>query len=177
MVRFGCLVGRFSLVAALGAVGLAGCAGSDFTDKTAEVAVGGDQRTFEVESCGLDDQTIVLVARADDGAVLQAVVGLEEDGATGILASTGVTVDLDPGRVDTRVAAFGPEAWERRGSGGAVPGEITSARLRGSRIQLAGLAVPVDASDRPIDRAEPVELSVDARCDAEDQGDGGGEGE
>lgn len=161
---------RSTAAVALGAlvlvVGPTGCAqGEEFADRTAVVALGGDGRTYEVADCGLDGQTLFLVARADDGAVVQAVVGLEPDDETGIPASSGVTVDLDPSRTDTRFAAFGAEAWERRGTGGQVPGEITSARLRGSRIQLSGQAVPVDAQDRPIDRAEPVEVSVDARCD------------
>lgn len=156
---------RAALVVALATSVLVGCAQEEFVDKTAEVTLGGDQRTYEVESCGLDGQTIFLVARADDGAVLQAVVGLEDDDETGIPASTGVTVDLDPQRTDTRYAAFGPEAWERRGAQGAVPGSVGSARLRGSRIQVSAQAVPVDADDRPVDRAEPTDLTVDARCD------------
>lgn len=164
MLRPAVLLALVALVPASSA--LAGCArGEEFPDRSAVVELDGDRRTYDVADCGLDGQTIFLVARADDGAVVQAVLGLEDDDETGIPASTGVTVDLDPSRTDTRFAAFGTEAWERRGTGGPVPGEITSARLRGSRIQLSGRAVPVDAQDRPIDRAEPVEVSVDARCD------------
>lgn len=156
---------RAAVAVSLAASVLVGCAQEEFVDKTAEVALGGDRRTYEVESCGLDGQTVFLVARADDGAVLQAVVGLEDDDETGIPASVGVTVDLDPQRTDTRYAAFGAEAWERRGALGPVPGSVGSARLRGSRIQVSAQAVPVDRDDRPVDRAEPEELTVDARCD------------
>jgi hypothetical protein len=93
------------------------------------------------------------------------VMGLEEDDQTGIPASTGLTVDLDPTSTETRVAGFGAEAWERRGSSGPPPGTISSARLRGSRIQYSGTVVPVDAQDRPVPDGEPVAFSLDARCD------------
>ena len=100
---------------AIGAV-LTGCGGPEFPDKAAVVTLGGDRRSFVVDSCGLDRRTLFVVGRADDGAVVQAVVGLEADRETGVPASTGITVDLDPQREDTRVAAFGAEAWERRGA-------------------------------------------------------------
>ena len=126
---------------------------------------GGSSQTYEVESCGLDGQTVFVVARADDGAILQGVMGLEDDDKTGVSASTGVTVDLDPSSPDTRVAAFGAEAWERRGSTGSPPGSIASAKLRGSRIQFSGDVVPVDADDVPIPDGKAERFSVDARCD------------
>lgn len=150
------------------AVGLVGCARGEFEDRTAVVQVGGQRDTYAVTSCGLDRQTVFLVARADGGAVLQAVVGLEDDDAAGIPASTGVTIDADLTSEETRVAAFGAEAWARRGSTGPPPGTIGSARLRGSRIQVSGDAVPVDADDRPRPDGEPVAFSVDARCDEAD---------
>lgn len=74
---------------------VAGCAKDEFADRSAVVSIGGSRQTYEVESCGLDKQTVFVVARADDGAILQGVMGLEEDDETGIPASTGVTVDLD----------------------------------------------------------------------------------
>ncbi|MEZ5139208.1 MAG: hypothetical protein R2702_03545 [Acidimicrobiales bacterium] len=144
------------------------CGGQDFADRTAEVVVGGDRRTYDVVSCGLDEHTAFLVARADDGALLQAVVGLEDDDATGVTASTGLTIDLRPERTDTRLGAFGAEAWARRGSAGPPPGEVRSARLRGSRIQLTAAAVGLDEDDRPLPSAEPAAVSVDARCDERD---------
>jgi hypothetical protein len=101
--------------------------------------------------------------------VVQAVLGLEDDLETGVADSSGLTIDLDPDRDDTRVAAFGGEAWARRGATGAAPGAITSARLRGSRIQLSGEAVDVDAIDRPVGGADPVAVSVDARCDLQEE--------
>jgi hypothetical protein len=145
--------------------GASGCAKDDFADRSAVVTIGGSRQTYEVESCGLDKQTVFVVARADDGAILQGVMGLEKDDKTGVPASTGVTVDLDPSSEDTRVAAFGAEAWERRGSAGKAPGSISSAKLRGSRIQFSGDVVPVDANDVPVPDGTPDRFSVDARCD------------
>jgi len=145
--------------------GLAGCAKGEFEDRTAVVAIGGSSQTYQVESCGLDGETVFVVARADDGAVVQGVMGLEDDDKIGVPASTGITVDLDPSSEDTRVAAFGAESWERRGSTGEPPGSVTSARLRGSRIQFSGEVVPVDAEDVPVPNGTPQRFSLDARCD------------
>lgn len=170
-----------TMVAACSTVAV-GCGRGEFADRTAVVEVGGSRQTYQVDSCGLDGTTLYVVGRAADGAVLQAVVGLEDDLATGIPASTGVSVDADPQRTDTRIAAFGAEAWERRGATGPAPGSVSSARLRGSRIQLSAEAVAVDALDRPVTGAEPTLLRVDARCDerdeaeADDGGEGGGDG-
>jgi len=144
---------------------LAGCSRKDFEDRTAVISVGGSSQTYQVDSCGLEDQTVFVVARADDGAIVQAVMGLEDDDATGVPASTGLTIDLDPSSDDSRVAAFGAEAWERRGSVGAPPGSISSAKLRGSRIQFSGDVVPVDARDVPVPNGEAQRFSLDARCD------------
>ena len=150
-------------LALLGAT--AGCSKDEFEDRTAVITVGGSSQTYEVDACGLDGQTVFVVARADDGAIAQGVMGLEDDDETGVPASTGITVDLDPGSDDTRVAAFGEEAWERRGSTGEAPGTIASAKLRGSRIQFSGEVVPVDADDVPVPDAEASTFSLDARCD------------
>lgn len=160
-----------SAVLVLGASGpalLAGCGRGEFEDRTAVVRIGEASRTFEVATCGLDEQTLFLVARADDGAVVQAVVGLEDDLSTGVPAATGVSVDDDPTRTDTRLAAFGTEAWERRGEAGTPPGSIAAARLRGSRIQVDGALVAVDGQDRAVAGAEQVAFSLDARCDDQD---------
>jgi hypothetical protein len=151
-------------VAAAG--GLVGCGKDEFADRSAVVKLGGSTVTYDVEACGLDRQTVFVLAEAPDGALLQGVMGLEEDDKTGIPESTGVTVDLDPATEDSRVAAFGPEAWERRGSTGPPPGSIASARLRGSRIQFSGTVVSVDADDQPVGAAGGEQgFSVDARCD------------
>lgn len=138
-----------------------------FEDRTARVTLDGTTTTFEVDGCLLDGQTAYVVGRSDDGATLQAVVGVEDDLATGVPGSTGVSVI---GARDTpSVAAFGPEAWVRRGQEGDPPGTITSARIRGSRIQAAGEAPEVGAGDRPVgDRT--YALSFDARCDETDEG-------
>lgn len=144
--------------------GLAGCAKDEFDDRSAVVSIGGSSQTYEVESCGLDKQTVFVVGRADDGAIVQAVMGLDDD-ATGVPASTGITVDLDAASDETRVAGFGAEAWERRGSSGPPPGTIGSARLRGSRVQFSGDVVPVDADDVPVPNGAAAPFSFDARCD------------
>ena len=150
---------------------VAGCGRDEFDDRTARVALGGRTTTFELDSCGLDGTTAYVVGRSDDGTVLQAVVGVEgDDGTTGVPASTGLTVA--PRDTDAMVA-FGAEAWTRRGESGEPPGRITSARIRGSRIQAEGEAVPVDDDGRPLDRpatANPVDVSLDARCDDPDEG-------
>jgi len=160
---------KFVLVSSLlvGLVGLAGC-GGEFEDRTAVVEIGGSRQTYQVDSCGLDGETVFLVARAPDGSVVQGVLGLADDGATGVTPSTGLTIDLKPDTDDTRVAAVGQEAWERRGAAGPPPGAIAAARLRGSRLQFDGEVVDVDAFDRPVPGAEPQPFSVDARCDLEE---------
>jgi len=147
------------------AVALGSCGRGEFEDRTAVVRLGGSTETYTVTSCGLDGQTVYLVAASDSGSLLQAVVGLEEDDRTGIAASTGVSIDPDARRDDLRVAAFGDEAWERRGQTGTPPGRIGSARLRGSRIQFSGDVVAVDANDVAVADGDQTAFSVDARCD------------
>lgn len=156
-------------VVALGAAVLAGCSRDDFEDRTAVVTLGGGDQAFSVDACGRDGETVFVVARADDGAVAQVVLGLDADGA-GVPDSSGLTVDADPTGSDTRVAAFGTESWARRGGAGDPPGTVEAAALRGSRIQLSGEVVPVDGDDRPVAGAEPTRFSFDARCDEQDDG-------
>ncbi len=141
-------------------IGLAGCGKSEFKDRTARITVDGRGTQYTVDSCGLDGHTLFVVGRADDGGVLQAVVGLSKDRKKGVTASTGFSVTQGP----TAVEAFGQESWHRRGKSGPPPGEVTSARLRGSRIQVAGQARFVDADEVPTG-PEPVEVSIAARCD------------
>lgn len=157
------------LAAVVTLTSLAACAKDEFPDRSAVVDVGGSSQTYDVESCGLDGQTVFVVARASDGAIVQAVMGLDYDDKTGIAASTGITIDFDPTSSDTRVAAFGAESWERRGSVGPAPGTIASAKLRGSRIQFAGDVVPVDADDAPVPNGKARSFSIDARCDEVDE--------
>lgn len=147
---------------------LAGCGKEEFRDRSAQVTVDGRAATFELDSCGLDEQTLFVVGRTDGGRVLQAVVGLEADLETGVPASSGLTVGL--GVAGVEVGAFGTEAWERQGRTGAPPGRITSARLRGSRIQLAGDAVALDAEGAPAGSGEDLHpFSLDARCDEQEE--------
>ncbi len=136
-----------------------------FEDRTARVTVDGETTTFQVDGCGLDGTTVFVLGRTDDGDVLQAVVGVEADGATGVPASTGLTVT----EADVPVAAFGAESWARRSEEGPPPGDITSARVQGARIQAAGDAQPLDINEQPTS-ADPVPFSFDARCDQRDDG-------
>ena len=105
------LPARVALVLALVVGAASGCSREPaFEDRTARVALDGDTTTFQVDSCGRDGETVFVVGRTDDGAVLQAVVGVEDDGETGVPASTGLSVT----EVDLPVSAFGEEAWARR---------------------------------------------------------------
>ncbi len=143
---------------------LAGCSREPaFADRTARVTVDGDATTFQVDGCLLDGTTVFVVGRTDDGLVLQAVVGVEADGETGVPTSTGVTITEG----DQPVTAFGDEAWARRGETGDAPGEITSARVKGARIQASGEAQPVAIDGSPTS-AGPVPITFDARCDERD---------
>lgn len=147
-------------------VGLAGCGREPgFEDRTARVIIDGDTTTYEVDGCGLDGQTVFVLGRADDGRVLQAVVGVETDGQTGVTASTGMSVTdgKDP------VSAFGAEAWARRGRDGEAPGAISSARVRGARIQASGRAQRTEPGGHPT-AAGAVAFTLDARCDQRDGG-------
>lgn len=134
-----------------------------FADRTARVTVDGETTSYDIDGCGLDGTTVFVLGRTDEGEVLQAVVGVEPDGETGVPTSTGISVT--DGAVP--VTAFGDEAWDRRGETGEAPGQITEARVRGARIQASGQAQPADVTGRPTSGA-PVPLSLDARCDERD---------
>jgi len=135
-----------------------------FPDRTARLTVGDRTTTFAVDACGLEGQTFRLAARSESGTVLQAAVGVEDDGETGVVASTGITV-FGYDQVD--LAAFGEESWARRGKVGEAPGEIEAARIRGARVQASGRAAVVDADEVPTGEAL-LDVRLDARCDAED---------
>ena len=139
---------------------LAGCGRDDFPDRTARVSIGARTTTYDLDSCGLDGATAFAVGQSDGGAVLQAVLGLDAEKA-GVVESSGLTFSDD----GISLAAFGAESWSRRRAPGAAPGSITSARLRGSRIQISGDAVPVDETDLPTGSGGRVAFSFDARCD------------
>jgi hypothetical protein len=135
-----------------------------FADRTARVTIGDRTTTFTVDACGLEGQTFRLAGRAESGAVLQAAVGVESDGETGVPRSTGITVY---GFDQVDLAAFGDESWARRGKEGEAPGEVGTARIRGARVQAAGEAAVVDSDEVPTgDQLLP--FSLDARCDEQD---------
>jgi len=142
---------------------LTACSRGDFEDRTAQVTADGSSQTYQLTSCGLDGTTVFLVGQAPGGKVLQAVVGVEPDHETGVPGSTGLSF----GPPDGTRAAFGSESWQRRGEPGSPPGRITSARVRGSRIQATGTTDRVDAQGTPSPAADPQAFSLDARCDLE----------
>ena len=156
------------MLLALTAAGLtlsAGCGGSGFEDRTAEVTISDRTTTYDVESCGLDGDTAFVVARSSGGSVLQAVVGVADEEGTGVPEATGFTT-VDDG---VTLGAFGAEAWRRRGEDGPPPGSIEEADVTGSRIRLEAGAVPLEedgtlpSGDVP---AAEVSITIDSRCDA-----------
>lgn len=154
---------RRSLVpAALLLVALAACGREPaFPDRTARITIGDRTTTFTIDACGLEGQTFRLAGRTESGAVLQATVGVEGDGETGVPRSTGLTVY---GYDQVDLAAFGDESWARRGKDGDAPGGVETARIRGARVQASGEAAVVDADEVPTgDQLLP--FSLDARCD------------
>lgn len=140
-----------------------GCSRKEFPDRTATVEVDGRTSRFDLASCGLDDTTVFVAGSSEDGDVLQAVVGVEEDDLeTGLPAFTGVTVSDGP---DER-GAFGAGAWAARERPGDAPGSILGARIRGARIQVTGRLVALDEAGNPTgDDGSGVPFSLDARCD------------
>lgn len=154
---------RIPVLGLTAATAVVGCSGDEFEDRTARLELHDRTVSYRLDSCGLDGETVFLVGRTDDGAVLQAVVGVEDDGTTGVPGSTGLTT-TDAG---IAFAAFGPESWERRGMTGPPPGEVTSAGVRGSRIRAAGTVEQVDDQERPLDEGD-APFSLDARCDLEE---------
>lgn len=158
------LVGLLAVATALAVLTGAGCSRNEFEDRTAKVTIDGRTTIYQLDSCGLDGSTLFVVGRSTGGAVLQAVVGLDGDGSTGVTRSTGLTVT--DGGVD--FGAFGAESWERRGESGDPPGRISQANLRGSRIQVAGRFGTLAAEGAPSVQGGRIEFSLDARCD--DQG-------
>lgn len=176
---------RLAAVIALAVVAtVPGCSRKEFVDHTAKITVDGRTTTFTVDSCGLDRRTVFVVAHAPGGGVLQAVVGVRQDHKTGVTDRTGLTVTSSSGWTTTApnegvirsvtLAAFGPGAWQLRKGTGRAPGQITSARVRGSRIQVAGSLVQLDDQDQVVTpvTGEPrrYPFTLDARCDAKDQG-------
>lgn len=176
----GCRAGfvATSIVLLLVASGAAGCSRSEFQDRTAQLTVGDTTSTVELDSCGLDGSTVFIVGRGPGDLVLQAVVGVGDDGRTGVTASTGITLE-GGGWVEEApnsavlagsIGASGAESWERRGQTGRAPGAITSAAVRGARIQVEGRLEPLDVTTgRPIattaDDALVIPFRLDARCD------------
>ena len=155
-----------------------GCGRDEFEDRTARLTVGDVTSELELDTCGLDGSTVFLVGRGPGAVVLQAVVGVDDDGRTGVTASTALTVEgggwvqkaPNSAVLADSLGASGVESWERRDQTGRPPGAITSAAVRGARIQVEGRLEPLDTSSgRPIARsttdAVVVPFRLDARCD------------
>lgn len=168
----------FLALAVIAMCSLAGCSRSRFPDRTARLTLGGTVTVFTIDSCGRDKDTLFVVGRTDGGQILQEVVGLRADRKTGIPELTGVSVTARDG---SEQAAFGTRAWERRGRRDPAPGQIFSARLRGSRIQVSGAVESVSGDPGRVTTTTagtttvpsgdggaswPVAFSLDARCDA-----------
>lgn len=143
---------------------LPGCSRGEFRDRTAVVTIDGTSTTFGVDACGLDGTTAFVVGRSETGDVLQAVVEVEKsDHETGVPDFTGVMLS----KTDTDRAAFGGGSWTARKGVGDPPGEIASARIRGSRIQARGRLQALTTPDGPPDETGALSpFSFDARCDA-----------
>lgn len=154
-------VARFVVVAvALVAVG---CTEDRFEDHTAVVVVDGVTTTFTLDTCGLDDTTVFVVGRSTGGAVLQVVMGVnEDDHEEAIPDLTGISVT--DGEGDRQ--AFGPDAWLVRDESSPAPGRIDEARVRGARIQVEGAFETSAPSGTPGDTpGSPTPFTFDARCD------------
>ncbi len=166
-IRARAAVAASALVVAVAMAGvLPGCSRDGFEDRTATVTVDDTTASFTLDACGLDDDTLFVVGRSDDGSILQAVITLDDDGETGQPEGTGATFDLDA----ESFAAFGERAWELREGTGPAPGRISWAHLRGARIRAAGEAAPVDDDGRALagSGADLVPFELDARCDERD---------
>lgn len=167
-----------AVVSAVVLLAAVGCSRDEFEDRTAQLTVGGTTSTLEIDSCGLDGTTVFIVGRSPGDVVLQAVVGVDADGETGVAASTGLTVEgggwaneaPNSAVLADSLGASGAESWERRGQSGRAPGEITSAVVRGARIQVEGRLEPLDVTTgRPIATTDAdarlLDFRLDARCD------------
>ena len=75
-----------SVVAAVmfAGVGLVGCGGAEFEDRTAEVSLGETSISFDLVSCGLDGSTVFLVGRGGGASILQVVMELDDDASKSI---------------------------------------------------------------------------------------------
>ena len=152
--------GRFLLAILLivtsGAVG--GCRErNDLAGDTVRVTLPERTAELEVISCGLDDDVFVLGASSSDVFVqiLLTVVG-EGDDVEVDIASSALSVDI--AREDVLAAGSSSLLQVQPG----VPGEISSASIRGDRVDLTA-----DARSIGEDRAGgSTALTVEARCPA-----------
>lgn len=137
------------------AVVLAGCSTGDGLEPLQVRLETPDRRTtLDIDGCGRDDDVIVLGA-SSASVLVQLLLVL--DGEDVDLEASGVTVTLaDRGAL----GAGDADAIQAE----APPGTITSARVRGDRIDVVADARPVTAGSD----LEPGELRLSARCTADE---------
>jgi hypothetical protein len=141
----------------------AGCrAPSGPATNTAEVAVGGDDHTVRLESCGRDGAMIFLVGEGN-GVVLQVAIEVEGERGEETAETSGAGVSVVFEEDDRAVGAFGADAAERAGVPGDPPGTIESVRIDGSRVRISAQAEVLDRDNRGTGEAAG-RLTVDANC-------------
>lgn len=142
----------------------AGCGSSGPDADRAVVELGDRSLELTVDRCGRDGATVFVFA-TDRGAVVQAVVGLDEVGDELVAdeATTGLSVELD----GAGYGAFGEEAFDAAATTGGQrrPGRILDARVDGSRIVVEAEAELLgDGIGAAGAGGEPERLVLDANC-------------
>jgi hypothetical protein len=141
----------------------AGCrAPSGPATNTAEVAVGGDDHTVRLESCGRDGSTIFLLGEGD-GVVLQVAIEVEGEPGEETAETSGVGLSVVFEEDDRAMGAFGSDAAERADIPGTPPGTVDSVRIDGSRVRISAQAEVLDGDNRGTGEAAG-QLTVDANC-------------
>lgn len=129
----------------------------DLAGDTVRVTLPERTTQLEVISCGLDDDVFVLGASSADVFVqiLLTIVG-EEDDVEVDTESSAVSVDI------AREAVLGAGSSSLLQVQPGVPGEISSASIRGDRVELTAEARSIgDARS-----AGSTPVTVEARCPA-----------
>lgn len=143
-------------VALVAAALLAGCSTGDGLEPLqARVRTPDQQATVDIDGCGRDGDVIVLGA-SSASVLVQLLLVLDGDDV--VLDASGLTVTLgDRGTL----GAGDAEVIEAEGPSGT----ITSARVRGDRIDVVADARPITTGS---DLA-PGEVELAARCTADEE--------
>ena len=143
-------------IAATAVVASAACSAGDGLEPLQARVRTPDQRvTLEIDGCGRDDDVIVVGA-SSSSVLVQLLLVL--DGGQVDLDASGITVTL--GDRGTLGAGDAEVIQAERPAG-----EITSASVRGDRIDVVADAEPVG----PGDGLEAGEVRVAARCTADEE--------